>query len=213
MSDLGTMKAEIASIIKRTGYETFIEEAVRHVIGDLQADLMFFAESHTLSFNTVAGQVYYDGDDDLDIPLINSFQAIHVRIANNDIPLRRIRTIDEFEGLNDAGVSNGQPIGFIYHALQIGLYPPPSDVFAITLMGGTDAAAPVDDDEENNVWMDPKYGYKVVMFAALEFLNRVRIRDYALATQMEAEKEKQKILIARRGARLKATNRIKPTSF
>lgn len=213
MSDLGVMRDEIASIIKRTGYETFIEEAIRHVIGDLQADLMYFTESHSLTFDTVEGQVYYDGDDDPQIPLLNTFEAIHARINQNDIPLRRIRTIDEFEGLNDPGVSNNQPIGFIYHALQIGIYPPPNGIYTITLMGGTDAAAPVDENEDDNVWMNPRLGYKVVMFAALEFLNRVRIRDYPLADRMEAEKEKQKILIARRGARLKATNRIKPTSF
>lgn len=213
MATLGDMKEEIVSIVKRSGYDQFAEDAVRHVIGDLQSELFFFTETHTLSFNTVVDQVYYDEDDDLDIPLINTFDAIHIAVGTNDIPLRRIRTIDEFEGLVGSGTSSSQPIGFIYHAMQIGLYPPPSAVYAITIMGGYDAAAPVDEDEEDNVWMDKRRAYKVVMYGALEWLNRVRIRDYKLAEQMRALMEEQKLILARRTSRLKATNRLKPTGW
>lgn len=211
MSTLGGMKTEISNIIKRTGYTTFIANSISHAIETMQIERFFFNELLSATFSTVADQVYYDGDDDADIPLFNQFDAIHVTISNNNYGLRRYRDVGHFEMLNDANVSSGQPTGFLYYNKQLGIYPPPDQVYTATLMGGYDVAAPASDGEEDNVWMVE--GYQLVMNEALRWLYAVHIKNMDQSRVHEKETERHRNRLRSRTAKLKGNNRIVPTYF
>jgi hypothetical protein len=211
MTTLGTIKAEMASILKRGDLTTEIGEAVAHVIAELQNEPLWFKETKTATFTCVADQVYYTTADDADIPLMGAFADLHIRISNNDYSLRRIRDIGEFEALNDGNVSSGQPYAFIFYAQSIGLYPPPDDTYTVTMYGSYDVAAPATDGEASNVWMTK--AYRLVMYRALAWLNRVRIRNFELAQQFELEAARELERLYTRTNRLKSNNRLIPTCW
>lgn len=205
------MKAEIASILKRTDLTTEIGEAIDRAIRYYQTEQLYFNETKTAQFTCVVGQVYYNGDDDADIPLMNKFDALHVRISNNDRPLERIKDVNVFEQLNDGNVSNGEPTSFIFYADSIGLYPPPNSTYVVTMFGGYDAAAPATDGEADNVWMTD--AYDLVMYRALYYLNLYHTRDYTLGSANKMDSGEELDRLYKRTNRLKSSNRIKPTSF
>lgn len=211
MSDRDTMSAEMASMLKRSSYTTQIEACISHAIRELQDDLFFFRETKSLNFTCVVGQVYYDEDDDEDIGLLSNFDAIHARIGSTDHPLKRIRSINEFELLNDGNTANGQPTHFIHYAKSIGLYRPPDSTYVVTLMGGYDAAEPATGDEANNPWMVE--GYLLTMYKALEIINLTYIDAPDRATAYNALATRERNRLNKKSGRLKKTNRLKPTQF
>ena len=211
MTTLGTMKAEMASILKRGDLSTEIGEVIAHSIAELQDERLWFRETKTATITCVVGQVYYAAADDADIPLMSNFDDLQIRISNNDYSLRRIRDIGEFETLNDGNVSNGQPYAFIYYAQSIGLYPPPDSAYVVTMLGGYDTAAPATDGEADNVWMTK--AYRLVMYRALAWLNRVRIRNFDLANQFEGQAARELDRLYTRTSRLKSNNRLIPTCW
>lgn len=205
------MITEIESILKRTDLTTKVGEAIDRAIRYYQNEQLYFNETKTAQFNCVVGQVYYNGDDDADIPLMNKFDALHVRISNNDRPLERMKDVNAFEQLVDGNVSNGEPSTFIFYANALGLYPPPNSTYTVTMFGGYDAAAPATDAEADNVWMTD--AYDLIMYRALYYLNVYHTRDYTFGSANKEDSKDELDNLYKRTNRLKGSNRIKPTSF
>lgn len=152
MSDLATMKARIASELRRSDLTSQIATAISSSIGALEDQRFFFTETRNISFNTVALQEFYDGDDNANIPLIQKFDYVVVEIGSSYYPVLP-RPAKEIEILNGDGDFTGQPIYYVYYNQQIRLYPIPSEAYPIRIGAQVKVAAPASDSETNNPWM------------------------------------------------------------
>jgi hypothetical protein len=210
MSTLGTLKSEIADDLKRSDLDTAIASEIGYAIEFYQKEQLFFKETHTAAFNTVADQVYYSSSDDADIGLIVTLDSVQIRISTNDYELIRL-PIETFEILNDAQTSSGQPTNYVYHDKQIGIYIPPDDAYTITLIGTFQPAAPATDGETDNVWMTD--GYKLIRAHTVSQLSRFKTRENDYADRMEREASRQLDDLRVMTARQKATGCIASRSF
>lgn len=208
------MVSEIQSILRRTtggGSSANVIAAIDHNIGQLQSEAFFFNETRSTTFNTVAGQAWYDEDDDADIPLFASFEALFITITGDERPLARQFNIGTFELLASNSNNQGKPSVFIYRNSEIGLYPVPDDAYQAKFIGGMHSPAPGSGAEEGNVWMT--VGYRAVMYSTLAWINRFRVRDYKLAEEMDMQAEKEKSRLSITKNRRKGGGRIRPISW
>lgn len=210
MSTLATLKAEIADDLKRSDMTTAIAAEIPRAIEFYQKEHLFFKESYSSTFDTVADQVYYGASDDADIPLFVGFEAVKIRVANNDYNLVRL-DIDMFETLNDAQTSSGQPTNYVYYNQQIGLYIPPDGVYTVTMIGNLEAAAPASDGETDNVWMTD--GFKLIRAHTVAQLARFKTREYEYADRMDLEALRQLDDLRIKTSRLKATGFARPDGY
>lgn len=214
MTTRDLMVAEIQSILKRTsgsGESTVVAEAITHAIGHLQTEGFFFQQVRSLSFDTIVGQAWYDEDDDPDIPKFASFKSLRMTVGTTGRDIERQTDIATFELLVANATANSKPFSFIYRNEEIGLYPKPDAIYTMTVVGGSFPDAPATGGEADNVWMTK--GYQVVMYSALEWLARVRIRDYEYANEMLAMANDMKNRLSIKRNRRQGAGRIRPTSW
>ena len=210
MSTLATLKAEIADDLKRSDLTTAIAAEITRSIEFYQKEHLFFKESEETTFVTVADQVYYSSSDDANIGTFTSFEAVKIRIADNDYNLILL-DIDLFETLNDPNASAGQPANWVYYNKKIGLYPKPDAVYTVSMIGSLDVAGPASDAEADNVWMTD--GFKLIRAHTLSQISRFKLRDYDYADRMEVEARRQLNDLWTTTSRQKAENRLVAVSF
>ncbi len=210
MTTLATLKTEIADDLGRSDLTDAIADAITAAIAYYQKENLFFKENHTASFSTVADQVYYSSSDDSDIGNVIDLDAVLCRISNNDYTLTPL-DIHTFEVLNDANVSSGAPSRYVWHAEQVGLYPPPDTVYTVYLIGSFKVAAPASDSEADNDWMTE--GYELIRARAVSQLAKFKTQDFELSAIMQAAANEQLDDLRVRTARLHATNRVMPSQF
>jgi len=211
MTTKTAMITEMESILKRTDLTTEVGQAIDHAIDIFRNEKLWFMETKSKSFATVASQVYYTSSDDADIGLTSDIYSAQIRISNTDYPLCKITDISEFEILQDGNTSTGQPTHWVWFESSIGIYPKPDDAYTITIIGNYVPAAPATDGEASNPWMVS--AYDLVMFKALEFIyashtdeiDRSRIFNQASQAQLDIHYTKTN--------RRKAGNRLIPTRF
>lgn len=129
MSNLGAMVDEIRGEIRRTNMDAAIKSSICSAV-ILHKDKRYKWNEGNISFNTVADQPTYDEDDDADIGLIASFDSVKVTspetvLIKRDIKWMRARISD----------ATGTPEDFAYYERQIYLYPVPSSVLTINILG------------------------------------------------------------------------------
>jgi hypothetical protein len=153
---LGDMKARIAAEIFRGDLTSQIENAIRDAIDTYQGDRFWFNEPSLVTeptFNTVIGQATYDATAQAQIGLMYNIDYLTYAEGNTVFEIIR-RSPKEIELLNQIGQIAGPPTAFTYAGAAISLYPTPSAVYTIKIFGHINVAAPVDDTEDNNVWMN-----------------------------------------------------------
>lgn len=153
---LATMKARIAAEIVRGDLTSQIENAIRDAIDTYQGDRFWFNEPTLLTeptFNTVIGRATYDALDQPQIGLMYNMDYLTYAEGNTVFEIIR-RSPKEVELLNQIGQIAGPPTAFAYAGGAISLNPTPSAVYTIKIFGQINLAAPVDDTEDNNVWMN-----------------------------------------------------------
>ena len=211
MTTKTAMISEMESILKRTDLTTEVGQAIDHAIDIYRNEKLWFMETKSKSFATVASQIYYTSSDDADIGLMSDIYSAQIRISNTDYPLAKIRSIGEFELLQDGNTNTGQPTHFVWFEGSIGLYVTPDQAYTVTMIGNFTPAAPATDGETNNVWMTD--AYDMVMFKALEFIfamhtdqmDRAQVMNQAAASQLDIH--------YRKSNERKSAGRLVPTRF
>lgn len=109
--------------------------------------------SLTPTFNTAQGQYVYSATDNANIGTIYQFDALLVYVGSTAEKLTK-RTPTEIYLLNQQNQQSGQPTDWAYEGNKIILYPIPSDVWQMEILGHVQIAAPASLAEDNNPWMN-----------------------------------------------------------
>lgn len=149
MSTLAELKTEIADDLDRTDLTDQIAREIGRAIKFYQSERFYFNETRDVTFPAGFGQSTYAAEDSADIP---NFIEIDQVFAEGDSWRNELERISSKEWEDFYGVT-GSPTVWSYFNQSISLYPAPSDVCTIRLVGHIRKAAPADDSEENNVWM------------------------------------------------------------
>lgn len=152
MSDLATMKARIASELRRTNITTQIASAIQTAIESYQHERFWFNETREILFNTVNQQWQYDSSDDANLGLILRWDYVLAQVGDDYFTLSPMSAA-QIEILNGDGDFEGQPLNWSWYNNQFLIYPIPNDVFPIRIGGMIAYAAPASDAEANNPWM------------------------------------------------------------
>lgn len=193
MTMRGTMKADILADLGDDAFSAaYIEQAIDKAIEFYQQERLFFNESRSYTFTTVASQVWYSSSDDADIGLIKELDAVVIETSTYDRQLDYI-TPEALENWTDANAADSEPTAFTYYDKKIGLYPIPDDAYTIRLMGLFKVAAPSTDDETDNPWMLDGYDLIRSRVECDIALYRQRDFDFAQALKMREKEELQRL--------------------
>ena len=153
---LATMKTRIAAEIVRGDLDVDIENAIRDAIDTYQGERFWFNEPTLATeptFVTVIGQATYGAAANPQIPLMFSIDYMTYVDGGTVFEIIR-RSPKEVELANQIGQVAGPPCEYAYAGGNITIYPTPAAVYTIRIFGQINLAAPVDDTEDNNVWMN-----------------------------------------------------------
>lgn len=206
----GTMKTRIADELARSDLTSQIALAITDAIGFYQNERFAFNESRDITFTTVAGQEFYGAAANAAIPNMFSFDYLILYLGSIPWPVRR-RTPFEVELLNNNGLVTGQPYNYAWYNKQIRLGPVPSDVFTMRVAGRITFAAPSDDNDTSNPWMND--AEKLIRSRAKYELALNVIRDADLAQIQAAQTQEAFDQLKGLANRLTATGNIAPTQF
>lgn len=157
-----TMVDRIATEIRRPSLATPadltspIAQAILDAIEFWQKDRFRISDidpSSTPTFNTVVGQWVYTASANPNISTIYQFDKLLVYVGSTAEPLTK-RTPTEIYLLNQQNQQSGQPTDWAYEGNKIIMYPIPSAVWQMFILGHIQIAAPATLIEDNNPWMN-----------------------------------------------------------
>lgn len=186
MTTLGALKTTLQSDLDREdgSLDTEIAAAINTAIGKWQNSRFYFNERRSTTFDTVASQPNYGTADDADIPQFVRIDQAHITVSAQRYTLKRRNFLD-MEPLFDGSAIGGQPYEFSYYNREIWLYPVPTDVWTIRVIGLLKIAAPASDGETDNPWMTE--AYELIRSTAKAYLAIHKLRDPDLAAMMGDE--------------------------
>jgi hypothetical protein len=212
MTTLSILKGVIADDLARPDLTSQIAAAITQAISFYQEEHLFWMESRSNTFNTVATQSAYTSSDSADIP--NWIKITDLFIEDSDGqrygPLCRLDQW-EMEQLLDDGASSGRPGSWSLYDDTMYFHPIPDAVYTVRPMGQLLVAEPSSDSEPNNPWMVK--GFELVRCAAkgYVFLHTMKDPDQASIMALAAERELGKL--RRDTSKRTATGVIRPTQF
>lgn len=212
MTTLSILKGVIADDLARPDLTSQIAAAITQAISFYQEELLFWMESRSNTFNTVAAQSAYTSSDSADIP--NWIKITDLFIEDSDGqrygPLCRLDQW-EMEQLLDDGASSGRPDSWSLYDDTMYFHPIPDAVYTVRPMGQLLVAEPSSDSEPNNPWMTK--GAELIRCAAkgYVFLHTMKDPDQASIMAVAAERELGKL--RRDTSKRTATGVIRPTQF
>lgn len=105
-------------------------------------------------FNTVQGQYVYTVSDNANIQTIYAIDALNVYVGSTAEKMTK-RTPEEILLLNQQNQQSGQPTDWAYQGNKIILYPIPSAVWQVFIVGHVQIAPPANLNAEiTNPWMN-----------------------------------------------------------
>ena len=153
MTTLATMKARIASELRRSNITTQIASAITTAIEAYQTERFFWDESRENTFLTVASQEFYTSTDAAFIANILKIDFVHLYIGDAPSELRQ-ELPRLLEDVSTNGTATGTPDTYGFYDEKFRLYPVPLTAGWTVRVGGVfKQAAPASDSEANNPWM------------------------------------------------------------
>lgn len=181
MSNLTTMKARVASELRRSNITTQIASAISTAIAAYQGERWMFNEYRDKTFATVSSQEFYTSSDDADIGLLVKLD--YMKLLNGNTPYT-LNPADPSttETLSDSGTITGQPTDYVWYQQRIRLYPVPDAIYTVRMAGVFIAAEPATDGEASNPWMTT--GERLIRSRAKWELAKHVLYDADLASNM-----------------------------
>lgn len=210
MTTLALLKSRIADDIVRTDLTTQIGQAISDAIKYYQRERLYFNESRSYTFNTVASQSIYTSSDDADIGLIQKVDMLHLTDDGERYWLcREDPKIVEY--LNDGNATETRPDSWAWFDRSIMLYPIPDAAYTVRILGHFVAAEPTTDGEAGNVWMTE--AFELLRCRAKLMLAVHVLRDNDLAQVMKMAENEELAKLRGETARKVGTGIIRGSGF
>lgn len=129
MSDLYTLRSNIAEDLNRSNMSTRIVRAINDAISDYSSMRFFFNEK-IATFDTVIGTRAYNENNGLPNDILE-FDVVKVNISGGEVILDR-RTFQYLEDI-DRNSFTGNPTIYAWYAGSLYLYPIPNDEYTVTI--------------------------------------------------------------------------------
>ena len=188
MATLAAMKARIRTELRiGARFDSELGPAIETAIDAYRDEKFRWSVSRTaMTFDTVVGQEFYTSSDAAAFARLISIDSVWTTIGTQPYPLRRLQT-DAAEYVGN-GNTTGQPLGYSwYEEDSLRLYPMPSGVYPIRVLGQFRAAMPATDDEAGNPWMTKAERLIRSRAKAEIALHRMQERDLAGDMMVAAE--------------------------
>jgi hypothetical protein len=212
MTTLGTLKATIADDLARGDLTSQIAAAITQAIAYYKEERLFWMDTRTENFDTVADQADYDVDDEATIPLFIKIDAIFLEDSDGIRygPLERIdQTV--MERLQDESASTGRPDAWSWFNDTIWFHPIPDAAYTVRPMGQIAVAEPSSDSQTDNKWMTK--GYELIRCRAKMLLFAHTVKDVEQAMVMRAAAQEELEVLRRDTSKRTATGAIVATQF
>jgi hypothetical protein len=212
MTTLSLLRSTIADDLARPDLTAQIAAAISQAISFYQEERLFWMESRSNSFDTVAAQSAYTGSDDTDIDLWLKVDELFLEDSDGIRygPLERIRP-GEMERLLDTSASSGRPDAWAWYNGTFYLHPIPDAVYTVRPYGQVLVAEPSSDSEPNNPWM--VRGYELIRSAAKGYIFLHTVKDPDQAAIMAIAAERELARLRRDTSKRTATGQIVATQF
>lgn len=154
MSTRSVMKNRIADELARSDLTSQTVYAITDAIERYQPDRFYFNESRLVTFDTVNGTEFYTTLTGDVSHIRDVYDIDYVTITIGGV----VTTLDWLDPLeaeldSDGGAWTGQPHSYTVFDNKVRLVPVPNNAWTVRIAGHIKRAAPVSDDEANNVWM------------------------------------------------------------
>ena len=137
MATFKQLQDEVQSDLRRSDLETETSKAINAAIRDYASQRFWFNDTRKITFQTVAGQEFYDSLSNPIIPVLVKIDTLTVSDGISVCPLER----EENDNLEVVSFEQGFPSFYSYIDLSIRLIPVPLAVYQVR---GTGFARPGD---------------------------------------------------------------------
>lgn len=136
---------------QRSDLSSQIKLAIQTAIAKWEREQFYFNQLRTPNvFNTVSGQEFYTSADNANIGSMAKLNKVTVLVNSNRYTLNP-RTADYLEDISVNPAVKSYPFDYAYYAESLRLYPIPSGVYPITLMG-TQRLSTLVNGTDSNAW-------------------------------------------------------------
>lgn len=148
---LADMKTRIEDELGRADLPNHISNAIDEAISYYQNERFYFNERNDVLFDTVADQTEYGITDNPYIPVAYDVDDMFIKIGVNEYRVKRVDPTRWRLIKNDS--TKGQPFQYAYFNQTISLYPTPTQVYEMRIVGKFKINGPASDAETGNPWM------------------------------------------------------------
>lgn len=193
-------------------YTPQIQNCIFSAIRFCERDVYYFNETRDVTFKTVAGQEWYDGNDEPNISTLVRIVAAYCEDSSGQrVKLRRVQP-SEIEIVSDNTASRGEPYSFTYFGQRIRLYPVPGDeAYTIRLQLGPYRLTPVQTSTDSNAWFSE--AFDLVKARAKYLLYKDIIQDAPLAMAALNDFNEERSALDAETSRRNGTGQIIGTCF
>lgn len=207
---LSDLTSRIADDIARGDLTVQIANSINDAIDHYQSTRFYFNETRSVTIPTVAAQSLYTSADSPSIPLFFDVDDILITSGGSTWPLRR-DDADELELLTTSGGAQGDPYSWAWIDQGFLLYPIPSAVRTLRIIGAIKKAAPATPTEASNVWMTEAFELIRCHAKGLLYAHLIRYTEAAAAMFQLAAMEKGRL--ERETSSKRATGVVRSTRF
>jgi len=214
MTTLSDMMQAIADDVDDTTgeYEGQIKRAVQVAQRYCERHSFYFNETRDVTFPTIDGQEWYDGNDHPDIPTLVRIVAAYSEDAQGQRTTMIRSTPEELETLSDNSAASGEPYLWTYFDQKIRLYPiPGASVYTIRLQLGPYRLAPLEEPDDTNAWLNE--AYDMIKARAKYVLYKDTLKDATLAMEALNDFQDQFSALKAETSSRTGSGCIKPTCF
>ncbi len=155
MATLGDMKATIASEVMRDDLDDAIAKEITKAINFYRSKRFWFNEKlDTVTINTVVGQSLYTSTDNTYIPNLIRIDSMIITRNGSVSVINPISELSMKRLIGGANPLADTPTFYSYYGQSLTIYPIPNGIYPIVIAGVVRIAAPADDAETDNPWMN-----------------------------------------------------------
>jgi len=214
MSTLAIMRTAISEDVRETDINAAIDGAINASIKYYQQKRFWFNETRDASFATVEGQSIYGVADNALIPQFIKFDGLYITVNSSNIRQLRPIDLDHWEERQDVQ-ANSEPYSYVYYQEALMLYPTPGagtgSPYSVRMTGHISIPAPVDDVEENNVWMNE--AFELIRARSNKIVESRTLRDFEQAAMWAGWEKEEYDKMVGETVRKTGTGLMKATWF
>lgn len=212
-STFSNLVSQIADEIDDTTseYAAQIQQSAFAAIRYCEREVYYFNETRDVTFQTVMGQEWYDGDDEPNIPTLVRIVEAYCEHQDGRRSTMGRASPSDMERVSDNTASRGEPDCWTYFGKRIRLYPIPERVYTIRLQLGPYRLAEITDASDSNVWTTD--AFDMVKARSKYILYKDILKDAALAAEALNDYNDQHDALKAETSRRNATGCIRATAF